>query len=104
MQRDQIELPADGLDRLGTVIRYGHFGRPVIVFPSEQGRAWDYESNGMVEAVAPLINDGRVKLYCVDSFDHASWSDRGLPVEERARRHQAYQAWIAKNYGFRVAV
>ena len=48
------------------MIRYGHYGRPVIVFPSEQGRAWDYESNGMVGAVAHLIDDGRVKLYCVD--------------------------------------
>ena len=94
MQREQLELDAPGLDRPGTVIRYGHYGRPVIVFPSEQGRAWDYESNGMVGAVSHLINDGRVKLYCVDSFDHASWSDRGLPLEERARRHHAYQSWI----------
>jgi esterase/lipase superfamily enzyme len=39
MQREQLELDAPGLDRPGTVIRYGHYGRPVIVFPSEQGRA-----------------------------------------------------------------
>jgi len=94
MHREQLELDAPGLDRPGTVIRYGHFGRPVIVFPSEQGRAWDYESNGMVGAVSHLVDDGRVKLYCVDSFDHAGWSDRTLPIEERARRHQAYQSWI----------
>src|SRR3954466_12000980 len=94
MERQQLELDAPGLDRPGTVIRYGHFGRPVVVFPSEQGRAWDYESNGMVGAVRHLVDDGRVKLYCVDSFDHASWSDRSLPIEERARRHQAYQSWI----------
>ena len=36
----------------------------------EPGRAWDYENNGMVGAVSH--DDGRVKLYCVDSFD-ASW-------------------------------
>ena len=95
MERHQVELDAPGFDRAGTVIRYGHYGRPMIVFPSEAGRAWDYENNGMVGAVSQLINDGRVKLYCVDSFDHASWSDRSLPIEERARRHQAYQAWIS---------
>ena len=55
MEREQVELEAPGLDRRGTLIRYGHFGRPVLVFPSEQGRAWDYENNGMVDAVAPLI-------------------------------------------------
>ena len=78
----------------GTLIRYGHWGRPVLVFPSEQGRAWDYESNGMVDAVRRLIDEGRVKLYCVDSFDDVTWSDRWLPLEERARRHGAYDAWI----------
>ena len=55
MERAQIELPTEGLGRPGTVIRYGHFGRPVLVFPSEQGRAWDYENNGMVDAVADLV-------------------------------------------------
>ena len=94
MEREQVELDAPGMDRPGTLIRYGHFGRPVLVFPSEQGRAWDYESNGMVGAVADLIDAGRVKLYCVDSFDHLTWADMSAPLEERARRHSGYEAWI----------
>ncbi|MGH9260009.1 MAG: esterase family protein [Acidimicrobiales bacterium] len=95
MHREQVELDAAGFDRPGTLIRYGHYGRPVLVFPSEQGRAWDYENNGMVEAVADLVEAGRVKLYCVDSFDHLTWSDRSVSLEERARRHAAhYESWI----------
>ena len=27
-----------------------------------------------------------MKLYAVDAFDSESWSNRGLPLEERARR------------------
>jgi esterase/lipase superfamily enzyme len=94
MEREQVELEAPWLDRRGTLIRYGHFGRPVLVFPSEQGRAWDYENNGMVDAVASLIDAGRVKLYCVDSYDHVSWSDRSIQLELRARRHELYESWI----------
>jgi len=94
MRRDQVELEAPGLDRPGTVVRHGHWGRPVVVFPSEQGRAWDYEDNGMVAAVADLVEAGRVKLYCVDSYDHLTWSDRSVPLEERARRHGAYASWV----------
>lgn len=94
MERVQVELPAPGFHRSGTVMRYGHHGRPVVVFPSEQGRAWDYENNGMVGAVADLVDAGRVKLYCVDSFDAETWSDRSVPLEERARRHRAYESWV----------
>jgi esterase/lipase superfamily enzyme len=78
----------------GTVIGYGHWGKPFLVFPSEQGRAWDFANNGMVGAVADLIDAGRCKLYCVDSYDAASWADRGVPLEERARRHGVYESWI----------
>jgi esterase/lipase superfamily enzyme len=92
--REQVELGTIGMDRPGTVVRYGHYGQPVLVFPSEQGRAWDYENNGMVDALRPLLDEGRVKLYCVDSFDHLSWSDRGAPLEQRARRHQDYEGWL----------
>ena len=37
---------------------------------------------------------GRAKLYCVDSFDGESWSNRNVPLEERARRHRSYESWI----------
>lgn len=94
MEREQVEIAGRDLDRPGTVIRYGHFGRPLLAFPSEAGRAWDFENNGMVEAIRPLIDAGRVKVYAVDSFDHLSWSHYALPTEERARRHGAYESWI----------
>jgi esterase/lipase superfamily enzyme len=76
------------------LVAYGHWGRPLLVFPSEQGARWDYESNGMIDAIGGLIEAGRVKVYCVDSFDAWSWADSGLPLEERARRHGLYEEWI----------
>src|ERR1700760_4438944 len=94
MNREATELWSAALGAAGTVIRYGHWGRPVVVFPSERGRAWDYESNGMVDAVADLGEAGRCKLYCVDSFHDPTWSDASIPLEERARRHGEYVAWI----------
>ena len=48
---------------------YGHDGRPVIAFPSQDGRYWDFESWGMVEACAGLIDAGRMRLIAVDGID-----------------------------------
>jgi esterase/lipase superfamily enzyme len=94
VNRSSADLWSDAIGGAGTVIRYGHWGRPVLVFPTEQGKAWDFENNGMVGAVADLIEAGRVKLYCVDSYDASSWSDYSVPLEERARRHGGYESWI----------
>jgi esterase/lipase superfamily enzyme len=95
VNRHQFELPlGSGIDRGMTIIQYGHSGRPVLVFPSEGGRAWDFANNGMLDAIGKLINDGRVKLYCVDSLDVDTWADKGLPIEERALRHEVYTRWL----------
>jgi esterase/lipase superfamily enzyme len=90
MDRRVVSLHPTGVG----VIAYGHYGRPLLAFPSEQGHSHDYERMGMVDAIAGLIDAGRVKLYCVDSVDGQTWHDETLPLEERARRHGAYEEWI----------
>src|SRR5215472_343523 len=87
VNREVAELWSDAIGAAGTVIRYGHWGRPVLVFPSEQGNAFDFENNGMVDAVSSLIESGRLKVYCVGSHDASSWSNKSVDLEERARRH-----------------
>src|SRR3954454_24050692 len=94
MRREQVTVGWEGFN--GSVIAYGHYGRPVLVFPSEAGRAWDFENNGMLAAVEDLIEGGRAKLYCVDSLDAYSWSDSTIPVEERAVRHGLYTQWLVQ--------
>jgi len=76
------------------VAAYGHWGRPMLVFPSESSDAGEFERRGMVAAVGPLLQGGRIKLYCVDSGDALSWSNQSIPLEERARRHEGYERWI----------
>jgi esterase/lipase superfamily enzyme len=92
VRREHAQVGWEGFS--GSVIAYGHYGRPMLVFASEQGRAEDFENNGMVGAVAGLIEAGRVKLYCIDSADGYSWSDYSVPIEERARRHGRFESWV----------
>lgn len=94
---ERIELPVSGTDHRLGVIRHGHWGRPVLVFPSEAGRAEDFESNGMVAAVGGLVDSGRASFFCVDSADSWSWSDRSVSIEERARRHSLYHDWLQQS-------
>jgi esterase/lipase superfamily enzyme len=78
------------------LIAYGRWGRPVLAFPSELGRRWDWEDRGMVAGLAGLIDGDRVKLYCVDGADEYSWRADEVPLEERARRHGEYERWITE--------
>ncbi|MET0419864.1 MAG: alpha/beta hydrolase-fold protein [Actinoplanes sp.] len=93
MRHYTTELVSPAGER-GTLAAYGNWGRPVLVLPSEGGYAQEFADRGMVAAVDDLIEAGRVKLYCVDSFDAGTWSNNDIPLAERARRHGAYESWI----------
>ena len=73
---------------------YGHAGRPVVAFPSQSGRWWDFEGFGMVDAVGGLLDAGRLRLVCVDGIDWQSWANREAHPPDRARRHVAYDRYL----------
>jgi len=90
----QVSLWSPAIGAAGNVIAYGHWGHPLLCFPSQQGPAWQYEERGMIDALGGLLEAGRVKVYCVDSFDSASWYREGLSLEERARAHGLFEDWV----------
>ena len=96
MEMTAVRLQVPGHDVDLEVVRYGAWGRPVLLFPSEAGSARDAQGNGMLDAVRPLIEAGRVSLFCVDSMDGWTWSANDVPTEERAHRAQTYTAWLSE--------
>jgi esterase/lipase superfamily enzyme len=72
--------------RLGhdiTVMRWGAVGTPVLVFPSAGGDAGEIERHGLVDACGPLLAEGRVKLYSVDSVAGQAMVTKAGSAEHR---------------------
>jgi esterase/lipase superfamily enzyme len=60
------------LGREVSVARWGHWGRPVLVFPSAGGDAEEIERAGLVAAVGDLVEGGRIKVFSCDSVAGAA--------------------------------
>lgn len=73
---------------------YGHAGKPVVVFPCQGGRFYEWEDYGMIEACRSSIEDGRIQVCTVDSLDNESWCNWGAHPVDRARRHDDYDRYI----------
>ena len=56
---------------------YGHTGIPLLVFPAQDGRFYDFENFGMVSVIADKIEAGSIQVFCLDSIDGECWSDEG---------------------------
>jgi esterase/lipase superfamily enzyme len=55
------------------MLAFGHAGVPVVLFPTSQARYYEYKDFRLIEAAAPLVDAGRVKLYYPDGIDAESW-------------------------------
>ncbi|MDH4119321.1 MAG: alpha/beta hydrolase-fold protein [Acidimicrobiia bacterium] len=79
-------------ERLGsdlTLMRWGELGTPVLLFPTAGGDAGEADRMGLVGALAPLLADGRVKVYSVDSVAGRSWLERRNPL---------HSAWLQQQF------
>ena len=97
MLRRYEVLPSPAVGKGVQVLAYGHYGAPLIAFPSGGGQFFDFEGNGMVEAVAGLLEHGKLKIYCPESLDHESWLNHNIDPHWRAVRHGAYEDFILKD-------
>ena len=74
--------------------RYGHAGRPVVVFPTSQGRFYQFEDSGGVAALAEFIDTGRIQLFTLDGIDSESFFNKHADATHRIARHEAYFRYV----------
>jgi esterase/lipase superfamily enzyme len=84
-------------DRLGgeiTLMRWGTWGTPVLLFPTAGGDAEEIERNGLIDACAELLAAGRVKLYSCDSLAGRAMLEKWGDAGQRLALLNAYHACV----------
>jgi len=78
-----------------TMARWGHFGTPVLVFPTAGGDAEEIERHDVISACSELIEAGRVKLYSVDSLAGRAMMRGDGSVEYRMWLFNRFHEFVA---------
>jgi esterase/lipase superfamily enzyme len=73
---------------------YGYKGKPVLVFPTSNGRFYQYEDSGMINAISGFINDGKIQIWTVDGIDGETFYSNKQDNHSRIKRHDAYFNYI----------
>ncbi len=97
MNREYRVIHSETLGHPMEMIVFGHSGKPMLVFPSQEGRFFDYENFGMPETISNFIEEGKIQLYCVDSIDNESWFNKEASPEYRAKRALDYERIIVED-------
>ena len=94
MKREYHRWFSPRLGREMELLVFSHAGPRVLVFPTRQGRFYDYENWRLVDAVGHCIERGAMQLFCVDSIDSESLYCERSPPHSRIARHRQYEAYI----------
>jgi esterase/lipase superfamily enzyme len=94
MRRDYHRWYSPSLGRDMELLVFGHAGARILVFPTSQGRFYEWEDRGMVGALADHLYHGWLQLICVDSVDAESWYASSAHPSWRALRHAQYDSYL----------
>ena len=73
---------------------YGHQGKPVLVFPTSNGRFYQYEDAGMINAISGFIDDGKIQVWTVDGIDSETFYSTRQDNHSKITRHESYFNYI----------
>jgi esterase/lipase superfamily enzyme len=90
MERQYQRWYSQRLGRDTGVVAYGHWGAPLLAFPTSGGDEWEMAAHGMVDALAEFIEGGRVKLFTVGSNSDQSFYNRGA--------HPFHRSWMQRQW------
>ena len=92
MQKEVWIWATRRLSEPARMVRWGHFGTPVLLLPSAGGDFEEVERFRLIEALAPLIAQGRIKVYSVDGLAIRTWLGNSAPQEcvRFEKRHDAF--------------
>ena len=84
------------LDRDMSFGIYGHAGKIMLAFASQDGKNNNFADFGMIEQLSPWIDAGKIRVITPDSIDEESWSDKDGDPGHRAYMQEKWFHYICE--------
>ena len=94
MQKDVTHWHTSRLEQDVQLVRWGHYGTPVLLFPTAGGDAEEVERFHLVRMLEPLIDAGRIKVYSTDSIAGRTWVSGEHSAEFCSRVQNVFDDFI----------
>ena len=95
MFRQEKTVYSHALGRDMRLRMIGDYGKPVLVFPTQDAMCDQFEAFGMADVIRGELESGKIRLFLVDTVDQESWSPKWKNGRERAEVQEAYHHHIA---------
>ncbi len=91
INREYLRWYSQRLHRVMELLVFGHAGAKVLMFPTRDGRFWEYEQLGIVASLADKLQAGHLQLYCIEGLATETFYRIQHHPADRIRRHAAFE-------------
>ena len=94
MQRELHHWYSPALNKNMEIAVYGHYGFALLIIPTAASDYLEYERFGLIDAISQPINEGKVKVFSVNSINTESWLNQHMSGRDKALRHHLFNEYI----------
>ena len=76
------------------IVSYGHYGFVLLLIPTAAADYLEYERFQMMDALAPHIDTGKIRVFSIDSMNKESWMNKEMIPAHKAIRQNQFNEYV----------
>jgi len=73
---------------------YGHYGFALLLVPTAAADYLEYERFQLIDTLAHFVNNGKVKIFSINSINNESWMNNHMDPRHKMVRHQQFNEYV----------
>ena len=94
MKREITSWYSPALSQDMPISVYGHYGFSILLIPTAAADYLEYERFQMMDALAPVLDSGKCKIYSINSINNESWLNNEMYPPHKAIRHNQFNEYV----------
>jgi esterase/lipase superfamily enzyme len=94
MERQLSSWYSPRLQKDMPVVVYGHYGFALLLVPTAAADYLEYERFQLIDSISSFINEGKVKVFSINSINNESWLNNDMDPRHKSIRHQQFNSYV----------
>ena len=94
MKRELTSWFSPALNKEMPIAVYGDYGFALLLVPTAAADYLEYERFQLMDHITQFIDNGKVKVFSIDSINNESWLNNNMDPRHKAIRHQQWNDYV----------
>jgi esterase/lipase superfamily enzyme len=94
MKKETGSWYSPALEKDMPIASYGDYGFALLLVPTAAADYLEYERFQLLDKIAPFIDQGKVRVFSIDSINNESWLNNEAHPKHKTYKHQQWNQYV----------